>query len=86
MFPKNEGPVDRVIRIVVGLVLIPSGLFLLDGLDGAVPGVVVGIVGLGSLATGLTGRCLLYYLLGISTIPEAGQASIHRVHRMGKAA
>ena len=86
MFPKNEGPVDRAIRIVAGLVLIPSGLFLLDGVGAAAPGLVVAAVGLGSLVTGLTGRCLLYYPFDISTIPEAGHASVHRVHRIGKAA
>jgi hypothetical protein len=33
MFRKNEGPVDRVIRLVGGAVLIALGFSVLDGLD-----------------------------------------------------
>jgi hypothetical protein len=33
MFAKNEGPADRTIRVVAGIVLIAVGLSVLAGLD-----------------------------------------------------
>ena len=36
MVPKNVGTVDRAISLVLGVVLLPVGLFLLDGLQGSV--------------------------------------------------
>ena len=61
---KNMGTPDRVIRIIVGLVLIalyfvyPTAPYRWAFLLGIVP-----------LATGLLGWCGLYSLLGISTCP-----------------
>ena len=57
----NVGTVDRVLRIVVGLVLIglaATGTVGLWGLIGVVP-----------LATGLFRFCPAYTLLGINTCP-----------------
>lgn len=56
---KNIGSTDRAIRIVVGLALI-SLVFV-------GPKSLWGLVGLIPLATGLTGWCLPYQLLGINT-------------------
>lgn len=54
----NVGPIDRIIRIVIGLVV-------------AIVGVIFssywGIVGIVILATGLFGYCLPYNLLNINT-------------------
>ncbi|MBZ0093090.1 MAG: YgaP family membrane protein [Burkholderiales bacterium] len=58
----NVGGVDKVLRIVVGLVLI--GI--------AVAGIVpwwVGVIGLVPLGTALMGWCPLYPLLGLNTCP-----------------
>lgn len=67
MFKKNEGILDRIVRVTLGVVLLPSGLFWLDGLQGSVSGLVVaGLGGIG-LLTGLTGFCLLYVPFGINT-------------------
>jgi hypothetical protein len=54
----NEGIIDRIIRIILGLTIIIAGFFMhsLWGLIGIVP-----------LATGLTSRCGLYYIFGINT-------------------
>jgi len=70
MFKRNEGTVDRVIRAVAGLVLIWLGLWPLHGLQAAAWGIVVGVVGLILVVTGITGFCLIYRLLGISTAKE----------------
>jgi hypothetical protein len=45
MLRKNEGTVDRAIRVTVGAVLAPIGLFVLDGLQGSVVGIVAAAFG-----------------------------------------
>lgn len=58
----NEGFVDRVVRVTLGVVL----LALLT--IGPVPGWgLVGLIGLIPLVTGLVGFCPTYVLLGIDT-------------------
>jgi len=58
----NEGKIDRVMRIVVGVILIAAG-FYLQGTWG----IVLGVVGLIPLLTGLIGWCPLYALFKIDT-------------------
>lgn len=56
---RNEGTLDRVLRVIVGLVLIAlalNGTFAPWGWIGVVP-----------LATGILGVCPVYSLLGIRT-------------------
>ncbi len=61
----NEGTVDRVVRVIVGL-----GLLSLTLVGPQTPW---GLVGLVPLATGVVGFCPLYRLLGIRTNrPQAG--------------
>jgi hypothetical protein len=55
----NEGTLDRVVRVVLGIALI-SLVF-------AGPRSSWGLVGLVPLATGLLGFCPLYRVLGVST-------------------
>ena len=57
----NVGSIDRVLRVVVGVVLI--GLTLM-GTIGA-----WGWIGLVPIATAALGLCLLYSVLGFSTCP-----------------
>ena len=59
----NEGTADRGIRILFGL-----GIFSLAFVGPQTPWAWLGII---PLATGLVGRCGLYYLLGISTCQVA---------------
>ena len=70
MFKRNEGILDRIVRIALGIVLLPVGLFWLGGLQGSVLGLVIaGLGGIG-LLTGFTGFCLLYVLFGINTLEK----------------
>jgi len=62
----NVGPVDRVIRITVGLALL-SPLVLLHG-----PIRWVGLIGFIPVLTGLFGFCPLYTALGLTTCPRQG--------------
>ena len=57
----NVGGADRILRIVVGLVLI---LLVLTGQIGA-----WGWIGVVPLATGLFRMCPLYTVLGMNTCP-----------------
>jgi hypothetical protein len=78
-FPKNEGFVDRAIRLAVGIVFLPTGLFVLGGWEGSIPGLVVAALGAIGLVTGATGRCPTYVLLGgINTLSEAEATPAHR--------
>lgn len=57
----NVGTADRVVRLAVGLALL-SLVFFLEG-----NARWWGLVGLGPLATGLAGWCVLYPLFGVDT-------------------
>jgi hypothetical protein len=59
MFKTNEGTIDRVLRVIVGLALIA---IVFVG-----PQTPWGWVGLVPLLTGLAGTCPLYSILGIRT-------------------
>lgn len=66
LLPQNEGTVDRVIRVMLGammLVLVFVG-----------PRSAWGLVGLLPLATGLLGSCPAYGLFGVSTRRRRGMA------------
>ncbi len=62
MFKKNEGSVDRILRTIVGIVLLVAFFMLPEAsyrywlLIGIVP-----------LATGLLGSCPIYTIFGIGT-------------------
>ncbi|NMM05971.1 DUF2892 domain-containing protein [Polaromonas sp.] len=63
---SNEGGIDRMLRIVLGLVLIglaATGTVGLWGWIGIVP-----------LATGLIGWCPLYAMLGLNSCPLKSRA------------
>ncbi len=70
MFKRNEGIIDRLVRVSVGLVLTPVGFFALGGLQGKVAGIVFIALGTLALVTGVTGYCPTYVLFGISTLDK----------------
>ena len=59
MFKTNEGTIDRVLRVFLGLALL-SIVFV-------GPQTLWGLLGVVPLATGLMGSCPLYTLFGLST-------------------
>lgn len=61
LFPTNEHPVERVLRVILGL-----GVLSLAFVG---PKTAWGYLGLVPLATGLLGTCPLYTLFGWSTCP-----------------
>ena len=64
-FQVNEGPLDRVIRLVVGIVMLYAATVATGPLF--VVALVIGLIG---LVTGLTGFCPNYVLFGINTLPK----------------
>lgn len=61
---RNEGKVDRGIRVILGLALL-SMVFV-------GPQTALGWIGLVPLVTGLVGMCPVYSLLGLNTCPRDG--------------
>ncbi len=61
MLAKNVGGLDKILRIVAGLVVLALGAFGPLGWWG--------LVGLVPLLTGLLGTCPLYSMLGFNTCP-----------------
>jgi hypothetical protein len=57
----NEGSIDRVFRIIVGLAVL--------SLTVVGPKTLWGVLGVVPLITGLAGTCPLYSIVGIKTCP-----------------
>ncbi|PIO97022.1 conserved hypothetical protein [uncultured Pleomorphomonas sp.] len=67
---KNVGSTDRLIRLIAGVILLIIAVPSLAGM--AFVGLggwawLVGLIGLGLLASGLLNFCAVYSLLGINT-------------------
>lgn len=60
----NVGPVDRVVRVVIGLALL-SLIFLLEGAARW-----IGLIGVVPILTAVIGWCPAYLPFGISTCPR----------------
>jgi hypothetical protein len=54
---------DRIIRVIVGLIMVIVGFVAI----GDTAGIVVGAIGAIILITGITGFCLIYALLHYNT-------------------
>ena len=63
---KNEGFVDRVIRVIIGIVLIVIAFYVTRGILSW----VLGIIGIIAIVTGETGYCGLYSLIGVCTLKK----------------
>jgi Inner membrane protein YgaP-like, transmembrane domain len=62
----NEAPIDRVVRVVVGVALLAVAVV---GVVASPLSWIAGAVGAVLVVTGATGFCPLYALLGVSTCP-----------------
>ena len=59
---KNIGNTDRIVRIILGILILAAGIYYQSWL---------GVIGLIPLITGLINYCPLYSLLKISTAKKA---------------
>ncbi|MCL7408992.1 YgaP family membrane protein [Marivivens donghaensis] len=64
MLKRNEGTIDRALRVILGLALI-AGYFMNGG--GAYSWLY--LLGIIPLVTGLIGSCPIYTILGLNTCP-----------------
>lgn len=68
MIKPNEGPVDRGIRIAVGMAALMAGIFFLNG----AAQIAAFVMAAAGIVTGAIGFCGLYTILGINTCPKKG--------------
>jgi len=59
LFKNNVGKIDRIIRVVVGILLVGNVFFALQH--------PVGWIGIILIVTGIIGQCPLYSIIGINT-------------------
>jgi hypothetical protein len=64
----NEGTADRLIRLIVGVVLVIIGWPVLGN---NTLGIILDILGVILLITGITGFCTIYKILGRNTLKAA---------------
>jgi len=62
MFEANEGKTDRIIRAIIGVVLLVAGYFVQQPWN-----YIVYVLGAISLVTSITGFCLIYKIFKINT-------------------
>jgi uncharacterized membrane protein HdeD (DUF308 family) len=68
LFKSNVGKVDRVIRVVVGVLLVGNVFYALQH--------PIGWIGVILIVTGIFGMCPLYSILGINTKPLSEKAGL----------
>jgi hypothetical protein len=61
------GYLDRILRIIAGLVLIYIGFFATEIVDNTLINILLGLLGLLNVAAALTAFCPVYTLAHIST-------------------
>ena len=61
IFKKNIGKIDRIIRVVVGIILVGNVFYALHH--------PIGWLGVILIVTGIVGICPLYSIIGINTRP-----------------
>jgi hypothetical protein len=66
---RNMGSVDRIVRVVAGLLLLGAGFLFLGGNVWRVPAIVVGLL---ALVTGTVGFCPAYLPFKLSTKRHQG--------------
>ena len=59
LFKNNVGKIDRIIRVVVGIILVGNVFYALHHPSGWI-GVIL-------IVTGIIGKCPLYSIIGINT-------------------
>ena len=67
MIQQNEGPVDRIVRGILGVAAMIVAFLVLDAADAAAGGIVLAVIGAVVIATAATGFCAGYRLFNFST-------------------
>jgi hypothetical protein len=70
---KNESKLDRIIRLILGIIFVGVGIalyFVLGSPLNLILLIILVVFGAIALFTAATGFCAIYSLLGISTLKE----------------
>lgn len=72
MFKRNMSTLDRIIRIVAGVILLYLGFISPEiiGIHSKVLGTVLGVFGLINIGSAFMGHCPAYNVAGISTCKD----------------
>lgn len=66
-FQRNLGIIDRILRAGISLLMVHFGFFSNYLITDHVAGLILGVMGVGSLIIAVIGYCPLYGLIGFST-------------------
>jgi hypothetical protein len=69
-FARNVGPADRIVRALLAL-SVPA--LYLSGMIGGLAAIALSVLAILILRTSFTGKCGIYYGLGLSTYHDASQ-------------
>ena len=76
-FRPNLNMIDRLVRLVVGLVCIYYGFIESALIGNQMIATVIGIFGIVNIISTLTAFCIVYALTGVSTRKDSAQALKH---------
>lgn len=68
---KNVGRIDRILRFLLGLLLIWIGLWELNGFKGNIYGILVAVLSLMPFYMVLTGSCFVFRWLKIHSLSKS---------------
>jgi len=68
LFKNNVGNIDRIIRVIVGIILVGNVFYALQN--------PIGWIGVILIVTGIIGKCPLYSIIGINTKTLAEKAGL----------
>ncbi|MFT6166328.1 MAG: hypothetical protein ACJAV5_001161 [Vicingaceae bacterium] len=67
---KNVGKIDRTLRFLLGLVLVWLGVFVLNGKEGKVIGILVALISLVPFYMALTRSCIVFRWFKIHSLSK----------------
>ena len=67
---KNVGKIDRILRFVLGLFFVWLGLFVFNGKDGNITGIVVAMISLIPFYIGITRSCIVFNWFRIHSLSK----------------
>lgn len=71
---RNEGTADRIVRFILGIVLLAVAWFVLDLGSGNLWGIVAAVVSVVLMGTAAIGFCPAYRIFGIRTCKLKSQS------------
>ena len=73
---KNVGKIDRTLRFLLGVVLVWIGLFVLNGLEGSLIGILVALISLMPFYMAFTRSCFVFRWFKIHSLSNK-ECEIH---------